>query len=65
MAITPATLAGRVVRPALTSKGEAAVALIRLRNGLDQLDEFDRRALATVLRELADIYAPRLTRPVA
>jgi hypothetical protein len=49
----------------LTSKGEVAVALIRLRDGFDQLGEFDRRELAKVLRELADIYAPRLPRPAA
>jgi hypothetical protein len=49
----------------LTSKGEAAVALIRLRDGIDQLGEFDQRELAKVLRELADIYAPRRPNPAA
>ncbi len=49
----------------LTPKGEAAVALIRIRDGLDQLGDFDRRELAKVLRELADIYMPRRPRPAA
>jgi hypothetical protein len=49
----------------LTPKGEAAVALIRLRDGFDGLGEFDRRELSKVLRELADTYAPRSPRPAA
>jgi hypothetical protein len=57
--------AGRVLRSALTPKDEATVAMIRLRDGIDQLGEFDRRELSKVLRELADIYAPRRPLPAA
>ena len=43
----------------LTSKGEAAVALIRLRDGFDGLGELEGVRLALELRSLADRYAPR------
>jgi hypothetical protein len=47
----------------LTPKGEAAVALIRLRDGFDGLAELDRARLALELRQLADRYAPRRPNP--
>jgi hypothetical protein len=49
----------------LTPKGEAAVALIRLRDGFDGLAELNRVRLAAELRMLADRYAPRRPRPIA
>lgn len=53
------TSAGRQVRPALTSKGRAAVALDRIRGGWDSLGVFEQVALAAKLSDLVEAYAPR------
>jgi hypothetical protein len=48
---------GRVA--ALTSKSEVAVALIHLRDSLDELLELDRARLALALGQLVDCFVPR------
>jgi hypothetical protein len=52
-------------RAYLTSKGEEAVAMVRIRDGFDGLAELDRARLAAELRTLADRYAPRRPNPAA
>lgn len=59
-AVAPTRRAG-----CLTFAGEAAVALIRLRDGFDDLSELDRARLASELRQLADRFVPRGPRPIA